>query len=88
MRGAGPRHTYDPDTLLDNLDQVFGQETEFIDERFHTLANQFAKVTGYEDRMDKLTVLMKKLQGSVEKMNTNQQTVGCGHSIAISLQIS
>lgn len=70
------RHSaVDADSMLDEMNHIFGPESEFIEEKFHVLNNQCSKVIGFEDRLDKICAIMKRLASSVSKISHNQLQV-------------
>ncbi len=63
------------DRLLEDMSNIFGPDSEFIEERFYSLSSQVERVSNFEDRLEKIVRLMKKVTLGVKKMYKNQTQV-------------
>ncbi|KAL3308547.1 Transient receptor putative cation channel subfamily M member 2, partial [Cichlidogyrus casuarinus] len=61
--------------LLEGITKIFGPETEFIEERFRAAGQQFARLGNFEERLEKMTVSIKKLVTNISNVAKTQNRI-------------
>uniref|UniRef100_A0A5K3FN55 Ion_trans domain-containing protein n=1 Tax=Mesocestoides corti TaxID=53468 RepID=A0A5K3FN55_MESCO len=63
------------DRLLEDLSTIFGPDTDFIEGRFYALSSQVEKMSNFEDRLERIVSMMKKLTFVLRKLQRSQNQV-------------
>uniref|UniRef100_A0A0R3X555 Ion_trans domain-containing protein n=1 Tax=Hydatigena taeniaeformis TaxID=6205 RepID=A0A0R3X555_HYDTA len=63
------------DRLLEDVPSIFGPESDFVEEKFYTLSSQIEKISNFEDRLDRIVGMMKRITVSLKKLQRSQNQV-------------
>lgn len=64
------------DRLLEDIPSIFGPDSDFVEEKFYTLSSQVEKISNFEDRLDRIVGMMKRITMGLKRLQKSQNQVG------------
>ncbi|VDK35966.1 unnamed protein product [Taenia asiatica] len=60
------------DRLLEDIPSIFGPDSDFVEEKFYTLNSQVEKISNFEDRLDHIVGMMKRITMGLKRLQKSQ----------------
>ncbi|KAL5961545.1 Transient receptor potential cation channel trpm, partial [Taenia solium] len=60
------------DRLLEDIPSIFGPDSDFVEEKFYTLNSQVEKISNFEDRLDRIVGMMKRITMGLKRLQKSQ----------------
>ncbi|CDS40777.1 transient receptor potential cation channel [Echinococcus multilocularis] len=60
------------DRLLEDISSIFGSDSDFIEEKFYTLSSQVEKIPNFENRLDRIIGMAKRITIGLKRLQKSQ----------------
>ncbi|EUB63799.1 Transient receptor potential cation channel [Echinococcus granulosus] len=60
------------DRLLEDMSSIFGSDSDFIEEKFYTLSSQVEKIPNFENRLDRIIGMVKRITIGLKRLQKSQ----------------